>query len=257
MIVLINKEGVYKMKIYKRLFLLSTSALLLASCSAEDGDTNDEAQMEETSEVTEEVDAGDNVQNELEKEIETLEKEVARLKEELEGETPEEVEDVEEETEETDASGNSGTRSQPMPVGETLSLSGTFTDRDADYEEFDANLNITILDTIRGDEAWDIIYNENPHNDPAPEGKEYIINNTEVKLYDATSEDLKTSIRSNNFDYISSEGASYNTPYVVLPDELEVELYNNGSATGNIVGLVDVGDNPLIRFENTFFLEAE
>lgn len=239
------------MGLYKGLFILSTSALLLAGCGADEGNT-DEEQVNETAEVGD-AEANDEVQQELEKEIEELQKELAELKE---AEEAEEVEEIEEE-EETDSATEIGTRSQPAPIGETLYLSGEFVDRDADYEEFEADLDITIIDTVRGDEAWDIIINENKFNDPAPEGKEYIINTVEVKLHNASSEELKTDIRYRDFDYFSAAGASYDSPSILFPDELRVELYNNGSATGNIAGLIDQDDNPLIRFNNSFFFEAE
>lgn len=246
------------MGLYKGLAILSTSALLLAGCGAEEGNTAED-QVDETVEV-DGAETNDEVQQELENEIEELQKELAELKEAEEAEEVEEIEEIEEieeEREETDTATEIGTRSQPAPVGETLHLSGEFVDRDADYAEFEADLDITIIDTVRGDEAWDIIINENQFNDPAPEGKEYIVNTVEVKLHNASSEELKTDIRYRDFDYFSAEGASYDSSYVVLPDELRVELYNNGSATGNIAGLIDQEDTPLIRFDNSFFFEAE
>ncbi|API89395.1 hypothetical protein BKP56_09075 [Marinilactibacillus sp. 15R] len=171
----------------------------------------------------------------------------------------EEVED-DSQTSTDSTSGSSselGQRSNPVPYEEILYMHGTFTDYDANYAEFEADLEMNIVDTIRGEEAWNIIINENQFNDPAPEGKEYIINRVKLKLLNATSEDLKTSFMSNEFDYISESGASYSSVSVVLPDELDVELYNNGEAEGNIVGLVDVGDKPLVRFNQMFFLKSE
>lgn len=171
---------------------------------------------------------------------------------------PEAVVEDDTTSESTDATTSQlGQRSNPVPYGETMYMSGTFTDYDADYTDFDADLELSVVDTIRGEEAWNIIINENQFNDPAPEGKEYIINRVKLKLLNATSEDLKTSFRSNEFDYISETGASYSSVSVVLPDKLDVELYNNGEAEGNIVGLVDIEDKPLLRFNQMFFLETE
>lgn len=232
------------MKLYKKLFILSLSTLLFTGCSGENDDTNiDESLGGSLSPV----------QIDTKKEIDDLKKEIARLEEELENKN----EKTEEPLEEAITDTTLGSRSKPIPVGETLSLKATLVDRDADYEEFDAKIDVTITSSIRGEDAWNILLEENQFNDPAPEGKEYIINEVEIRLFDATSDDLKTLIRKADFDYISSAGASYPSVYVVTPNELRVELYNNGSATGNIVGLVDKDDAPLIRYEKSFFMESQ
>lgn len=161
------------------------------------------------------------------------------------------------EVEEETASSEIGKRSNPVSYGDTMYMIGTFTDRDANYEEFDANVEITIIETFRGEEAWELISSENQFNDPAPEGKEYIINRVKIVMNNATNENLKTEFNSHEFDYISDQGASYSVDSQVIPDKLDVELYNNGEAEGNIFGLVNIDDLPLLRFNSTFFFETE
>lgn len=239
----------------KKKMVLTTvlSLLLLAAC--------DDAQ-----EGVSDSSGADASTAELESRLAELEAENAELRAALEddAETAEEVdaeEDPEDEAEveevEESSSGSEGTRSDPFQYGETANLYGTFVDRDADRQEFDAELAMTVVDTIRGDEAWEIILNENQFNDPAPEGKEYIINRVRIELSNATSDDLKTNFNYREFDYISAGGSSYSYESVVLPDELNVELFNDGQAEGNIVGLIDVDDSPLLRFNNTLFFESE
>lgn len=232
----------------KIILAITASALLLGACEETQSEDNNAAN-------TEELEARI---AELENENEALRSENSELLSDDE-ETEEPVEQAEEETEESDtqSSGSAGTRSDPVTFGETINLQGTFADYDADWEEFDADLDITIIESIRGEEAWNIISNENQFNDPAPEGKEYIINRVRVLLKNATSDDLKTTFSDSDFDYISSSGSSYSTEYAVIPDELNVELFNDGQSEGNIMGVVDIDDTPLIRYESSFFFESE
>lgn len=167
------------------------------------------------------------------------------------------TDDEDKDDQERTTSSEIGQRSNPVIYGDTMYMVGTFTDRDANYEEFDANIEITINETFRGEEAWSLIVNENRYNDPAPEGKEYIINRVKIVMNNATSENLKTEFNSREFDYISEKGASYSVDSQVIPDRLDIELYNNGEAEGSVFGLVDIDDNPLLRFNSTFFFETE
>lgn len=156
-----------------------------------------------------------------------------------------------------DASSSLGNRSNPVPLGTPHPMSGTFTDYDADGQEFSANIEVTVLSTTRGADAWNIVSAENQFNDPAPEGKEYMINRVKISMSNASSDDLKAHFSDYDFDYISGKGSSYSRVSTVIPDELGVELFNNGEAEGNICELVDVGDQPLIRFVDKFFFKTE
>lgn len=212
------------MEKYKKLLLIAASYLLLTACSDNSG-TEEKPNVQEEPETEEVV---------KEAEAEEEEKE----------EQP--IDDTE-----------YGTRSNPIPYGDLGWIELTITDPDADYEEFDGRLEITVLDTIRGEEAAKIVSEENQFNEPAPDGKEFIINRLEIKLTEATSEDLKAVISSNDFDYVSESGASYNESFQVIPEALDVELYNNGTAEGNVHGLIDLDDSPILRFNRDFFFEAE
>ena len=242
------------MKLHKGLLFFGASVMFLSACSKEAYSTGDiEAETENVSsedlmdKVAEQAIGEFTEQAEKDKQaLEESEEEAARIAIEEEIQAKEEAEKEK---------SNIGTRSNPIPFGSPLYLSGTFTDYDADYEEFEAQVEVTVIETTRGADAWEIILNENQFNEPAPEGKEYVINRVQLKLSNATSEDLKSMFRESDFDYISESGASYSSVYAVIPDGLRVELYNNGVGEGNVVGLIDIDDNPLLRFESSFFLE--
>lgn len=233
----------------KLMLAITASALLLGACEETQGEDNNSANTEELEARIAELEASNEVLRDA------LADTGAEVAEEID-DSEDEVE-LEETEEETSASSGSGTRTDPITFGEEVNLVGTFNDRDADYEEFEADLAITIIETIRGDEAWQVIQNENQFNDPAPEGKEYIINRVRIALSNATNADLKADFNYREFDYISAGGSSYSHESTVIPDELNVELFNDGQAEGNVVGLIDVDDTPLLRFNSNIFFDTE
>ncbi len=156
------------------------------------------------------------------------------------------------EEETTEEENTMGDRTDPVPVNQALSLKCTLNDLDSG-NEFDANLDVTVTGTIRGDEAWNMIYQENQFNEEPPAGKEYVLVKVKIKMYDATSEQDKYNVSSYDFDFISSAGSSLDMPTVVVPNELDGEIYNNGELEGYVCGLVDEGDAALLRFDSQFF----
>lgn len=161
--------------------------------------------------------------------------------------------DTDTDTDTSDYTDDEGTRATPMPLNSTLSLTGSMMDTDT-YDDFDASLDITVVETIRGEKAAQLIQAENEFNEKAPEGKEYILNKVKVRAYDIASAENKFMIDSTEFEYVSSTGALYSGESVVIPNELSATLYNNGTAEGYIQGTVDKNDSdPLIKYEKFYF----
>ncbi|WP_088809890.1 MULTISPECIES: hypothetical protein [unclassified Listeria] len=153
----------------------------------------------------------------------------------------------------TDTESEEGSRANPTPLNSTLSLSGSMMDVDT-YDNFKANMDITITETIRGNEAAQIIQAENQFNEPAPDGKEYILNKVKVKAYGIASPENKFMINDMEFEYLSSTGTLYDGESVVIPNELSATLYNEGTAEGYIQGTINKNDAaPLIKYENFYF----
>jgi len=75
---------------------------------------------------------------------------------------------VEKEVEEVVVEKAIGTRSNPFPFGETITVKENI--YDDSYNAYESLLDITLLETIRGDAAWAIIEKENMYNEPAVEG---------------------------------------------------------------------------------------
>ncbi|EPN8825234.1 DUF4064 domain-containing protein [Listeria monocytogenes] len=147
-----------------------------------------------------------------------------------------------------------GTRANPMPLNSALSVTGTMMDTDT-YDDFEASMDITVTETIRGDKAWKLIEAENQFNEAAPEGKEYILNKIKVKAYDIVSSENKFNMSESDFEYVSGTGTTYSSDIsVVIPDELDSTLYNDATGEGYIYGVVDKSDNsPLVKFLQFYF----
>lgn len=147
-----------------------------------------------------------------------------------------------------------GKRTNPIPFKQPFQIESTFKDTDAD-RYFSAKLEITVVETTRGDAAWEKIKEDNQYNEAPPDGYEYVLNRIKVKLTDAETEDLKVLLSKYHFSYVSSQGVVYDSPTLVLKDGLNAELFNNGEKEGNVCGLIKKEDKPLLRYKNKYFFD--
>lgn len=148
-----------------------------------------------------------------------------------------------------------GTRANPMPLNSPLSVAGTMTDTDT-YDDFDVSMDITVIESIRGQKAWELIQAENQFNEPAPEGKEYILNKIQIKAYDIASPENKFNMSEADFEYVSGSGTTYGVDgsYAVIPNSLDATLYNDATGEGYIYGIIDKSDtDPLVKFLQFYF----
>ncbi|TQR20295.1 hypothetical protein [Psychrobacillus vulpis] len=142
-----------------------------------------------------------------------------------------------------------GTRSNPLPFGDTITVTDYIYDDNSN--SYKSLLEITALEMIRGEEAWTIIHKENEFNEAAPEGYEYALVKVKGLLKESETEDDSLYFSSMNFDFVSNEGEVYDMVSVVIPNELDKELYSGGSGEGYITGLVRVGDDFKISYESS------
>lgn len=143
-----------------------------------------------------------------------------------------------------------GTRDDPYLLGEKVLV---------EYSDFiygNVQIEVTVNSMIRGEEAEQIIMNEDELNEPSGEGKEYVIANLTVKLIDIDeSEDYSQyGYEIPFFEWVSVTGRTYDEfTFALVPDELIGTLYKGGEKTGNIVALVDDGDEVLIKLGSRWF----
>ncbi|HEY4559108.1 MAG TPA: DUF308 domain-containing protein [Enteractinococcus sp.] len=142
--------------------------------------------------------------------------------------------------EDAEATGEEGTRDNPLPLGTTIS--------DGDWE---VTLNSVDLD------ATEAVLAENPLNDEPETGNGYIMANvTATYLGDDSAGETPAGVR---VEYVSAEGNSFDTTtsMVIVPDYFNRSetLYEGASTTGNFgveVPLEDI-ENGNILVSPTMF----
>ena len=169
-------------------------------------------------------------------------REVTTAAENTEGQESEEVA-------EEPAESSVGVRSNPLPMGDTITTDVNM--YDDDFNALGASLDLTVTEVIRGQEAWDIITAENQFNEPAKEGYEYILVKVKGMLKDAETEDYPLWFSSGDFQFVDKEGATYDSFSVVIPNELGTELYNGGSSEGYIHNQIKVDDETKLTFTSS------
>lgn len=152
-----------------------------------------------------------------------------------------------------------GVRSNPLPFGDTITVKENI--YDDSYNAYASSLEITLLEMIRGDEAWEVIQNENEFNEPAEEGYEYALVKATGLLKDSETEDDSLLFSTMSFNFVSEDGDVYDFASAVIPNELFKELYSGGTGEGYIVGQVRVGDDFKVSYDSSegspvfFFVE--
>lgn len=142
-----------------------------------------------------------------------------------------------------------GTRSNPLPFGDTITVKENI--YDDSFNSYESFVDVTLLETIRGEEAWAIIQEENSYNEPADEGFEYVLVKVKGFLKESETEDDSLYFSSMNFNFVSNEGEVYDWKSAVIPHQLDKELYNGGTAEGYIVNQVKVGDDFKISYDSS------
>lgn len=158
------------------------------------------------------------------------------------------VEDKEKEVEEKKEKAV-GTRSNPLPFGDTITVKENI--YDDSFNAYASAVDITLLETIRGEEAWTMIQNENQFNEPAEEGYEYVIVKVKGFLKESETDDDSLYFSNMNFNFVSNDGEVYNWTSVVVPNDLSTELYNGGTGEGLIANQVKVGDDFKVSYDSS------
>ena len=142
-----------------------------------------------------------------------------------------------------------GTRSNPLPFGDTITVKENI--YDDSFNSYASLVEVTLLETIRGEEAWALLQEENMYNEPAAEGFEYAMVKVKGFLKESETEDDSLYFSSMNFNFVSNDGEVYDWVSVVAPNELDKELYSGGTAEGYIVNQVKVGDDFKVSYDSS------
>jgi hypothetical protein len=119
-------------------------------------------------------------------------------------------------------------RDAPAPLGETVRTK---------------NWEVTVQETMIGEEAWTQVQAANQFNDPPEEGRQYILANVHVRYIG--TEERPVNVDEYAFQSTGSAGTLYDLPSVVTPAPvLDRWLYPGGETTGwvTLQSAVDEGN---------------
>ncbi len=106
------------------------------------------------------------------------------------------------------------------------------------------------LETIRGDEAWELIQEANQFNDPAAESREYVL----VRIRAIYVGDDEADIHGSDFRITGSSGWATRAPPVSEPEpELDATLRPTGETEGWVAFEVGQGETDLMLIYDPFF----
>lgn len=138
-----------------------------------------------------------------------------------------------------------GTRKNPAKLNETVRV------------ELNSILNkgiaeVSLIEVIRGDEAAKMIADANALNDPAPDGKEYILAKFSITfVQDTSGKDEPLTVSYLNFSYASSTfSVNDDLQLVVVKDKLDLKLYEGASGDGYVLLVADKDDAGYAVFNN-------
>ena len=121
-------------------------------------------------------------------------------------------------------------RENPAPFGETV-----ITD---DWE-------VTVLEVIRGEAAWDMIGEASQYSEPADKGMEYVLVKIRARNIDTT--DTDAFISGALFQVVDSEEKPLDPPSVYDPEPpLSLRLFPGGQSEGWMTHLVREGEESLV-----------
>ena len=102
----------------------------------------------------------------------------------------------------------------------------------------------TILEVLRGDDAWDALYEASEYNDPPEAGMEYVL--VRLAVRNISDADEPTLCDYDLLDIVGDEREVYEHPYLTVPNpRLEAWLYPTGEAEGWVALQVAEGETGL------------
>lgn len=142
-----------------------------------------------------------------------------------------------------------GSRTNPVPFKKTVTVEDELYNDEG--EPFPIKFDLTVLEVIRGEDAYQKLKSMNEFNEPAPEGYEWILAKTKVKFTESATEDLSFHIDGiMNFEMVSENGDIYSGDIIGTTEpEFSYEMYVGNEKEGYISGLVKTGEKAQLRYE--------
>ena len=138
-------------------------------------------------------------------------------------------------------------RSNPAFIGTTVDVQFQYL-----FKTYYAR--ITILQVVRGDQAWNMLQEANMFNSEAKSGYEYVLVKIRFEYYQGPTSDTQFSLSSISFDAISKIGVKYDYSFTVDPEpSLSTSLYPGATHEGWATYEIALGDSgPLLAFMRNY-----
>lgn len=132
------------------------------------------------------------------------------------------------------------TREQPAPIGAAARYDGSF------YLNC-AVTDVTVLEVVRGDDAWQQIRSWNSYNEKPAADEEYILVKVRAQAV-AAQDGVQAEIYDYDFAFINADGAEYEYAYAAGVTPELGPVYEGASAEGFLIGRIKKGDQPLLVY---------
>lgn len=132
------------------------------------------------------------------------------------------------------------TREQPALIGASARYDGSFYLNTVVTE-------VTVLEVIRGDEAWQKVRAWHNYNEQADEDEEYLLVRVRAEAVAAKNNE-QAEIYDYDFAFVSAEGTEYEYAYAAGVDRELMPVYEGAATEGWIVSRVKKGDKPLMIY---------
>ena len=142
--------------------------------------------------------------------------------------------------------GKGETRNTAVKIGETVSINID------DWLDGKQKFDLTLTQVIDGDQAWNMIKEENMFNEEPDTGMKYVLAKFKIKIDSLEEEPFD--INHAHFDAVSNAGAMYNE-YVTLvtpAPNLRTELYSGSKYEGWTYFMVKENDTPKVVYRSGF-----
>jgi hypothetical protein len=142
-----------------------------------------------------------------------------------------------------------GSRSNPVPFQVTATVDDELYNDNGDA--LPIKFDLTVLEVVRGDAAYQSLKSMNEFNETAPEGYEWVLAKTKVKFIESETEDLAFNIDGTmNFEMVSESGDIFSGDiYASTEPDFSFEMYVGNEKEGYIARLVKIGENAQLRYE--------
>lgn len=224
------------------------SVLLLSACGTDDSQENNEPDANDNSAEIEQL---ENENKELQVQVEELEDQLEEQEEYFESE-----DDMDSNEDSVSEESDAGTRTEPLNLGDTGTISILTYSDSGDMEEITGTADITVDNVVRGQEAEEILTTEYSEPDDAPYNLEWVVFDASIALNEL-SDDNEEITFSDDFEVITEDGSTIEKVFTTYDDEFGIQgVYTGGTAEGKIAAHAPEGESFIINYDDYMRAEA-